>query len=83
MSHFEYEKVEGADAVRKGRFMGQKIVEKVRQIGGEEAIVGIKADSTNENTGPRGGAIRCAEEDLDKNLVWVICSIHSLETQLR
>ena len=83
VSHFEYEKGEGADAVKKGRHMGQKIVEKVREIGGQDAIVGISADSTNENTGPKGGAIRCAEEELDKNLIWLICSIHTLETQLR
>ena len=83
VTHFEYEKGEGLDAVRKGRFMGQKIVEKVREIGGVKAIVGINADSTNENTGPKGGAIRCAEEELNMNLIWVICSIHTLETQLR
>ena len=63
--------------------MGRKIVEKVREIGGEDAMLGIKADSTGENTGHQAGAIRCAEEELNKNLIWIICSIHTLETQLR
>ena len=63
--------------------MALKILEKVREIEGEKALVGIMADSTNENTGPNAGAIRCYEEESNKNLIWVICSIHTLETQLR
>ena len=69
--------------MRKGRHMAIKIVEKVRQIGGEEAMIGMMADSTGENTGQYAGAIRSAELELDKNLIWVICSIHTLECQLR
>ena len=83
LGHFEYKKEEGENAVRKGRHMGKKIAEKIREVRGEKALVGIMADSTNENTGSKAGAIRCAEEELDKNLIWVICSIHTLECQLR
>ena len=60
-----------------------KIVEKLREIDGEEAIVGIMADSTKENTGHIAGTIRATEEKMDKNLIWVICSLHTLERQLR
>ena len=69
--------------MRKGKHMAIKIVEKVRKIGGVEAMVGMMADSTGENTGPNAGAIRETELELNKNLIWVICSIHTLECQLR
>ena len=83
MSHFEYVKDDSDNAERKGRAMATKIVEKLREIDGEEAIVGIMADSTKENTGHIAGTIRATEEKMDKNLIWVICSLHTLERQLR
>ena len=83
MGHFEYVKDDSDNAERKGRAMATKIVEKLREIDGEEAIVGIMADSTKENTDHIAGTIRATEEKMDKNLVWVICSLHTLERQLR
>ena len=83
MGHFEYVKDDTDNAERKGRAMATKIVEKLREIDGEEAIVGIMADSTKENTGHNHGTIRATEEKMDKNLIWVICSLHTLERQLR
>lgn len=83
LGHFDYKKDESENAERKGRAMATKIVEKLQEIEGEEALVGIMADSTNENTGFRDGTIRATEEKLNKNLVWVVCSLHTLERQLR
>ena len=83
LGHFEYVKDDSDNAERKGRAMATKIVDKLREIDGEEAIVGIMADSTKENTGHNHGTIRATEEKMDKNLVWVICSLHTLERQLR
>ena len=83
MGHFEYVKDDSDNAERKGRAMATKIVEKLREIDGEEAIVGIMADSTKENTGHNHGTIRATEEKMDKNLIWVVCSLHTLERQLR
>ena len=83
LGHFEYVKDESVGAERKGRAMATKIVEKIQEIEGEEALVGIMADSTPENTGFKEGTIRATEEKLGKNLVWVICSLHTLERQLR
>ena len=83
MGHFEYVKDDSDNAERKGRAMATKIVEKLREIDGEEAIVGIMADSTKENSGHIAGTIRATEEKMDKNLIWVICSLHTLERQLR
>ena len=83
LGHFEYVKDDSDNAERKGRAMATKIVEKLQEIEGEEALVGIMADSTNENTGFRDGTIRATEEKLNKNLVWVVCSLHTLERQLR
>ena len=83
LGHFEHEKDESEDAEKKGRHMGTKIQQKLEEIGGSEALIGIMADSTNENTGWENGAIRAVEEKLGRNLIWLICSLHTLERQLR
>ena len=63
--------------------MATKLKQKLEEIEGKEALLGIMADSTNENTGWENGAIRCLEEKLGKNLIWLICSLHTLERILR
>ena len=83
LGHFEYKKDDAEGAERKGRAMATKILEKIQEIRGENALLGIMSDSTNENTGWENGAIWCLEEKMGKNLFWLVCSLHTLERQLR
>ena len=83
LGHFEYKKDDAEGAERKGRAMATKILEKIQEIRGENALLGIMSDSTNENTGWENGAIACLEQKMGKNLFWLVCSLHTLERQLR
>ena len=40
-------------------------------------------DSTNVNTGWKGGAIHFLELKLNKKLIWLICALHTNELPLR
>jgi hypothetical protein len=46
-------------------------------------LVAIGADSTNLNTGWKGGVIHYLEHKLDKKLMWIICALHTNELPLR
>ena len=52
VGHFQYNKEEAAaQGLKKGKFMAKKIVELAKKVGASETLIGIKCDSTNENTG--------------------------------
>ena len=48
-----------------------------------EKLLAIGADSTNVNTGWQGGVIQWVEQKLKKNLVWIVCDLHTGELPLR
>ena len=43
----------------------------------------IAGDSTNSNTGYKGGMFRFLEEYLDRKLFWIVCQLHTNELKLR
>ena len=52
VGHFQYDKEEAAaEGLKKGKFMAKKIVELAKKVGADKTLIGIKCDSTNENTG--------------------------------
>lgn len=51
--------------------------------GVDETLLAIGADSTNLNTGWRGGTIHHLEEKLGRRLIWLICALHTNELPLR
>jgi len=55
----------------------------VADMGIVDSITAVGADSTPVNTGPRGGAIHLLEQQLDRPLQWLICSLHLNELPLR
>ena len=48
-----------------------------------ESLIAIGADSTNVNTGWRGGVIPFFENKLERKLIWLICALHTNELPLR
>ena len=48
-----------------------------------ESLLAIGGDSTNMNTGYKGGAIQFLEKRLNKRLIWLICALHTNELPLR
>ena len=55
----------------------------VKQLGISESMQVIGCDSTNVNTGCRGGVIQILERDLRRPLHWCICLLHTNELPLR
>ena len=49
----------------------------------DERIQAIGGDSTNVNTGYKGGAIALLEQKLGRKLIWLICALHTNELPLR
>ena len=49
----------------------------------DKIILAIGGDSTNVNTGWKGGAIHLLEVGLNRRLVWIVCYLHLNELPLR
>ena len=59
------------------------LVDWMKRHGVDKTIQAVGADSTNMNTGRKGGTITFVEKLLDRKLTWLICSLHTGELPLR
>ena len=55
----------------------------VVEYGISESLMAIGADSTNYNTGYKGGVIHFLENKLGRRLIWLICAMHTKEPPLK
>ena len=55
----------------------------IKENGYENDIIAVACDSTNVNTGWKGGVVQYIEEILNKKLIWIICNLHTNELPLR
>ena len=55
----------------------------IREHGYENDVIAAACDSTNVNTGWKGGVVQYIEEILNKKLIWLICNLHTNELPLR
>lgn len=55
----------------------------VTDYGIKESLLAIGGDSTNVNTGWKGGAIQFLENKMERKLIWLICALHTNELPLR
>lgn len=49
----------------------------------EEALIALAADSTNTNTGFKGGTMAFVENAVGRPLIWLVCMLHTNETSFR
>lgn len=66
-----------------GNAIASGLYDAIEDMGIADNIIGVGADSTAVNTGPRGGAIRLLECRLGRCLHWFICCLHLNELPLR
>ena len=59
------------------------IYEWIRDNGIDNTLQAVGGDSTNVNTGWKGGAIHFLEAKLGRKLIWLICALHTNELPLR
>ena len=53
------------------------------EYGISKSLIAVGADSTNLNTGHKGGVIHFLENKLERRLIWLICALHTNELPLR
>ena len=53
------------------------------QYGVDKTVLVIGGDSTNPNTGWKGGMLAHLEKLLDRKCYWVVCMLHTTELPLR
>ena len=63
--------------------VAQGIVELLQKHDSTESLLVLAGDSTNSNTGWKGGTHKWVEELLGRRLCWSICNIHTNELLLR
>ena len=63
--------------------LANSIFEWLEENGVSQNIVAIGGDSTNVNTGWKGGAIQFIEKSLKRKVIWLICALHTNELPLR
>ena len=61
----------------------EALFEVLHSLGATESCQVIGGDSTNSNTGWRGGALAHLENLLNHKCHWVVCNIHTLEVLLK
>ena len=71
------------DDLKPAEIIANHIVEWVKTHGVDESLIAIGGDSTNTNTGWKGGIIQFIEKKLEKKLMWIICALHTNELPLR
>ena len=59
------------------------IVEWMKNHGVDESLKLIAGDSTNSNTGWKGGAMTWIERKIGRKLHWLVCQLHTNELMLR
>ena len=59
------------------------IVGWLREVGVDDSLELVAADSTNSNTGWKAGIIAWIEKKLGKKVTWLICALHTNELLLR
>ena len=59
------------------------IVDWMKNYGVDESLKIIAGDSTNPNTGWKGGAMTWVERKIGRKLHWLVCQLHTNELMLR
>lgn len=67
----------------KGKDISECILSKMEEVGIKSAVRVVGCDSTNVNTGVKGGVIQYMENALGHSLLWCICLLHTNELPLR
>ena len=62
--------------------IAKEIFDWLQKRGFDKTLQAIGGDSTNANTGKKGGAMTYLEKYLGKKLVWIVCILHTNELPL-
>lgn len=74
---------EASPNIKHAEQVANELVEWLETHGVGRTLIAIGGDSTNTNTGWRGGVIQHVEKKLGRKLSWIICWLHLNELPLR
>ena len=60
-----------------------QIVDWLTTHGADKTVQALGGDSTNVNTGWKGGVMHFVEQKLNRKLIWLVCFLHTNELPLR
>ena len=83
LHHFIKEPTSEESTMTPSEAVALQIFEWCVQFGVHETLKVIGGDSTNSNTGWKGGAFHFLEKYLDRRLFWCVCQLHTNELKLR
>ena len=83
LHHFIKEKVPEDSNMSSSQALALQVYEWCLEYGVTDTLEFIAGDSTNSNTGYKGGAFHFLEEYLEKRLFWIVCQLHTNELKLR
>ena len=83
LHHFSKDPLPEGSTMTPSESVALMIYEWCVKYGVEETLMCIAGDSTNSNTGWKGGVFHFLEKFLDRRLFWLVCQLHTNELKLR
>ena len=83
LHHFVKEEVPEGSTLTSSQALALQTYEWCVRYGVADTLEFIAGDSTNSNTGYKGGLFHFLEEYLDRRLFWIVCQLHTNELKLR
>ena len=74
---------EPTESVLAAQAVADELLEYLKEFGLDVTLLAVGGDSTNVNTGWKGGSIHFLEVGLGRRVVWIICLLHTNELPLR
>ena len=81
--HFTVDSGDRDESEKGAEQIASLIYECINDNGIKDSLLAIGGDSTNVNTGWKGGAIQFLENKMGRKLIWLICALHTNELPLR
>ena len=80
LTHFTHKKLGVKSSAEQ---VADIMVEWMKEHGVDQTLVALGADSTNSNTGGKGGTIPFIERKIGRKCAWLVCQLHTNELPLR
>ena len=80
---FHFTPEEATKTTKHAEQVANKLADWIMDYGVNETLLAIGGDSTNVNTGRKGGTFHHVEQKLGVKLNWLVCFLHTNELPLR
>ena len=74
---FHFSPEEATETVKSAEVVANNLIDLMAERGVAKSLKAIGGDSTNINTGWAGGVMQWVEKKVGRNLVWIVCMLHT------